>query len=129
VICVACPPRVGIVQIVEGGNDASTQPASGEQAADKKKPSATQAGGSVGVLPDANRSTFFGKTPDNPYKLTYSIVVRNIFNRTNRGRSIGNLNSFIFGQSNFLAPPYGFGELSESNAANRRIEAQLRFTF
>jgi hypothetical protein len=108
---------------------ASTPPVSGKQAADKKKPSATQAGGSVGVLPDSNRSSFFGSAPDNPYKLTFSIVVRNIFNRTNQGRSIGNLNSLLFGQSNFLAPPYGFGDNSESNAANRRVEAQIRFTF
>jgi hypothetical protein len=111
---------------------ASTPPTSGKQAADKKKRSAAQAGGPVGsgsVLPDSNRSTFFGRAPDSPYKLTFSIVARNIFNRTNQGRSIGNLNSLLFGQSNFLAPPYGFGEVSESNAANRRIEAQIRFTF
>jgi hypothetical protein len=110
---------------------ASTPPTS-QQTADKKKRSATQASGSVAsgsVLPDSNRSTFFGKAPDNPYKLTFSIVARNIFNRTNQGRSIGNLNSLLFGQSNFLAPPYGFGDNSESNAANRRIEAQIRFTF
>jgi hypothetical protein len=112
---------------------AASQPPTPQQTADKKKQrSATQAGGSVGsgsVLPDSNRSTFFGKAPDNPYKLTFSIVVRNIFNRTNPGRSIGNLNSLLFGQSNFLAPPYGFGDGSESNAANRRVEAQVRFTF
>jgi hypothetical protein len=111
---------------------ASTLPTSGKQVADKKNPSATQAGGSVGsgsVLPDSNRSSFFGKAPDNPYKLTFSIVARNIFNRINQGRSIGNLKSLLFGQSNFLAPPYGFGDNSESNAANRRIEAQIRFTF
>jgi hypothetical protein len=108
---------------------ASMPPTLGKQADDKKKRSTTQAGGSVGVLPDSNRSSFFGKAPDNPYKLTFSIVVRNIFNRTNPGRPVGNLNSLFFGQSNFLAPPYGFGEVSESNAANRRIEVQIRFTF
>jgi Carboxypeptidase regulatory-like domain len=110
----------------------------GERAAsaDKKKRgsnSTSQSGGSgVGagsVLPDSNRSSFFGKAPENPYKLTLSIVARNIFNRTNPGRAVGNLNSLLFGQSNFLAPPYGFGEVFESNAANRRIEMQLRFTF
>jgi hypothetical protein len=107
----------------------SQPPTAGKQADDKKKRSTPQASGSVGVLPDSNRSSFFGRAPDNPYKLTFSIVARNIFNRTNRGRSIGNLNSLLFGQSNFLAPPYGFGDNSESNAANRRIEAQIRFTF
>jgi hypothetical protein len=112
----------------------STTPGTQEaqQAAEKKKRSAAQASGSSAsgsLLPDSNRSSFFGKAPDNPYKVMFSIVARNIFNRTNPGRFIGNLNSLLFGQSNFLAPPYGFGELSESNAANRRIEAQLRFSF
>lgn len=119
----------------ERGAAASSTSQQEKKAKDKKKPtgsSTAQAGGGaggVGVLPDSNRSSFFGKAPDSPYKLTLSIVARNILNRTNLGRSIGNLNSLLFGQSNFLAPPYGFGELSESNAANRRIEMQLRFTF
>lgn len=121
-----------------GGERAAAAPATSQQekkAADKKKQagsSTAQAGVGVGggsVLPDSNRSSFFGKAPDNPFKLTLSIVARNILNRTNPGRSIGNLNSILFGQSNFLAPPYGFGEVLESNAANRRIEMQLRFTF
>ncbi len=116
-----------------GGERAAAASSTSQQ--EKKKRtgnSTTQAGGSVGggsVLPDSNRSSFFGTAPDNPFKLTLSIVARNILNRTNRGRSIGNLNSLLFGQSNFLAPPYGFGETFESNAANRRIEMQLRFTF
>jgi hypothetical protein len=107
-------------------------PQQAQQAAGKKKRNAAQASGSSAsgsLLPDSNRSSFFGKAPDNPYKVTFSIVARNIFNRTNAGRSIGNLNSLLFGQSNFLAPPYGFGEVAESNAANRRIEAQIRFSF
>ncbi|MDX6694463.1 MAG: hypothetical protein QOF02_2066 [Blastocatellia bacterium] len=117
-----------------GSSSSSAQPPQKEkQAADKKKPATTQAGNAVGaggsMLPDSNRGSFFGRAPDNPYKLTFSIVARNLFNRTNPGRSIGNLNSVLFGESNFLAPPYGFGELFESGAANRRIEMQVRFTF
>jgi hypothetical protein len=111
---------------------APSTPQQEKQAADKKKrtnTSTVQSGGAVGVLPDSNRSSFFGKAPDNPYKLTLSVVARNLFNRNNPGRFIGNLNSLLFGQSNFLAPPYGFGETTESNAANRRLELQLRFTF
>jgi hypothetical protein len=118
------------------GGERAVAPSSTSQQEKKKQQrtgsNPTQASGSVGggsVLPDSNRSSFFGKAPDNPFKLTLSIVARNILNRTNRGRSIGNLNSLFFGQSNFLAPPYGFGETFESNAANRRIEMQLRFTF
>jgi hypothetical protein len=111
----------------------STPPQEKKTAEKKKSNNASQSGGGgVGagsVLPDSNRSSFFGKAPDNPFKLTLSIVARNILNRTNPGRAIGNLNSLLFGQSNFLAPPYGFGEVFESNAANRRVEMQLRFTF
>jgi Carboxypeptidase regulatory-like domain len=107
---------------------ASTQQA--KQTAQKQK--TNQASGSVGggsMMPDTMRSSFFGNAPDSPYKLIFSIVARNIFNRTNKGRPIGNLNSLLFGQSNFLAPPFNFGDLSESNAANRRIELQIRFSF
>lgn len=85
--------------------------------------------GTGSVLPNSNRTDFTGKSSESRYKLTLSVIARNIFNRTNPGRPVGNLNSLLFGRSNFLAPPYGFGELTESNAANRRIEAQLRFSF
>ncbi|HKC63268.1 MAG TPA: hypothetical protein VKB86_06500, partial [Pyrinomonadaceae bacterium] len=114
---------------------AATQPQTDKQAkqqSGKGKGSTNQSRGSVGngsVLPDASRSDFFGRSSESRYKLTLSVVARNIFNRTNPGRSVGNLNSLLFGQSNFLAPPYGFGDGGDTNAANRRIEAQLRFTF
>jgi hypothetical protein len=115
-----------------GERKASTTSTQKKEKQAAKKQSTNQAGGSVGggsMMPDTMRSSFFGNAPDNPYKLTFSVVARNIFNRTNAGRPIGNLNSLFFGQSNFLAPPYGFGDISESNAANRRIEMQVRFTF
>lgn len=107
--------------------------APGSTTVKKEKPGASQSTGAVGggsILPGSNRTEFSGQvSSDKPYKLTFSIVARNILNRTNPGRSIGNLSSLLFGQSNFLAPPYGFGNAPESSAANRRIEAQLRFTF
>lgn len=114
---------------------AQPQPQTDKQAkqqSGKGKSNPTQARGSVGngsVLPDAGRSDFFGRSSESRYKLTLSIVARNIFNRTNPGRFVGNLNSLLFGQSNFLAPPYGFGDGGDTNAANRRIEAQVRLTF
>jgi hypothetical protein len=81
------------------------------------------------VLPDTGRSDFFGKAPEGRYKLTLSMVARNTLNRTNLGQPIGNLSSLLFGRSNFLAPPYRYGEAGNSTAANRRIELQVRFTF
>jgi hypothetical protein len=84
----------------------------------------------VGTTTTAQRSDFFGKTSaENKYKLTFSIVTRNLFNRTNHGNSIGNLSSPLFSKSNLLAPPFGFGENTESSAANRRIELQMRLIF
>ena len=101
----------------------------GEQSAAATASPSGNTAGAGSMLPDTNRSSFFGNGPNNPYRLTLSVVARNIFNRTNPGRTIGNLNASLFGQSNFLAPPFGFGEVSESSAANRRVEFQLRFSW
>ncbi len=91
---------------------------------------AASTAGSGSILPDSSRSDYFGRaSSESRYKLTVSVVARNIFNRTNYGRAIGNLNSLLFGRSNFLAPPYGYGDGSDPNAANRRIEVQMRFAF
>ena len=101
----------------------------GEQSAAATASPSGNTAGAGSMLPDTNRSSFFGNGPNNPYRLTLSVIARNIFNRTNPGRTIGNLNAPLFGQSNFLAPPFGFGEVSESSAANRRVEFQLRFSW
>lgn len=86
--------------------------------------------GAGSVPPRSIRSDFFGSTSsEKKFKIIFSVVARNILNHTNPGRPLGNLNSLLFGQSNFLAPPFGFGNAAETNAANRRIEAQLRFSF
>ncbi len=84
---------------------------------------------STGLARPPERTDFIGNSAPRPYNLAFSVVARNIFNRTNPGVAVGNLNSPFFGRSNFLAPPYGFGEGGESNAANRRLELQVRFSF
>ncbi|MBV9958487.1 MAG: TonB-dependent receptor [Acidobacteria bacterium] len=61
------------------------------------------------------------------YNLTFSVQVQNIFNRNNQGQPIGNLSSPFFGQATSSAGSFGFG--GGSTAANRRVEAQIRFTF
>jgi hypothetical protein len=48
------------------------------------------------------------------------------------GTPIGNLNSPLFGQTNTSAGGFGFGQGGgggTSLAYNRRIEAQIRFSF
>jgi hypothetical protein len=70
-----------------------------------------------------------GATSDRLYKLTASVFVFNILNRTNRGAPIGNLSSPFFGLSNSLASS-ALGLPGSSNAAsNRRIDLQLQLNF
>ncbi|HEX8459589.1 MAG TPA: carboxypeptidase regulatory-like domain-containing protein [Pyrinomonadaceae bacterium] len=65
------------------------------------------------------------------YNLTLGINIGNIFNRTNPGPFIGNLSSFRFGQSiQSSGGGFGFGPGGGGGAAgNRRVEAQIRFSF
>jgi hypothetical protein len=68
---------------------------------------------------------FFGGTSGNSrYNLTFSVNLRNVFNKVNLANPIGNLSSPLFGQSNSLAGgPFG------SSASVRRIDLQLNFSF
>ncbi|HZP02080.1 MAG TPA: carboxypeptidase regulatory-like domain-containing protein [Terriglobia bacterium] len=66
----------------------------------------------------------FGNTTNHRYNLTFSIAVRNLFNNVNLASPVGNLESPLFGRANALV-----GGFFSSNAANRRIDLQLRFTF
>lgn len=61
------------------------------------------------------------------YSLTLSANIQNLFNNTNEGNPVGNLNSPFFGQSLFSAG--GFGRGGGQTAGNRRIDLQLRFSF
>ena len=66
------------------------------------------------------------------YSLTFSLNAQNIFNHVNLGTPVGNLTSTNFGQSLGLAGSFGgFGGFGggSSGAGNRRIYANLRFTF
>jgi hypothetical protein len=60
------------------------------------------------------------------YNLTLGINISNIFNRTNPGAFIGNLSSSRFGQA-IQSGGFGFG--GGTAAGNRRVEAQVRFSF
>jgi hypothetical protein len=76
----------------------------------------------------------FGKTnagaknsSDKPYKITLSMQIQNLFNNVNFGTFIGNLSSPLFGKATRTVSAYGFED--GSPAYNRRIEAQIRFSF
>ena len=62
------------------------------------------------------------------YNLTFSLNFQNLLNHANFAPPVGNLGSAFFGQSTSTAG--GFGGFGSSNPAyNRRIDAQIRFTF
>ena len=64
------------------------------------------------------------------YNLTLGINISNILNRTNPGPFIGNLSSARFGQAIQTGGGFGFGPGGGGAAAgNRRVEAQIRFSF
>ncbi len=67
-----------------------------------------------------------GGSSDHRYNVTLSVSARNILNHVNPGAPVGNLSSPLFGQSTALAGGFGPGG---SNANNRRLEFQLRFSF
>jgi hypothetical protein len=78
---------------------------------------------------------FGGGGSDKPYNLTVGLQFNNLLNRTNLGTPIGNMSSDRFGQSISTAGGFGFfgggggGFFGGGNAANRRVELQLRFSF
>ena len=64
------------------------------------------------------------------YNLTFSINFQNIFNRTNASLPVGNLSSPLFGESLSTAGGFGGGGGGGNPAAgNRRVQAQIRFSF
>ena len=62
------------------------------------------------------------------FGLTLGLRVQNLFNRTNAAAPVGNLSSPLFGRSTASSGSFGFGGGNPA-AGNRRVEAQLRFTF
>jgi hypothetical protein len=64
------------------------------------------------------------------YNLTFSINFQNLFNRTNAALSVGNLSSPLFGESLSTAGNFGgYGGGGNPAAGNRRVQAQIRFSF
>ena len=61
------------------------------------------------------------------YNLTFSVNFQNLLNHTNLGNPVGNIGSSLFGQSTSTGG--GFGGFGAVGAYNRRIDAQLRFSF
>ena len=70
------------------------------------------------------RGMFSDSTTTRRYNLTVGVMARNLFNNVNLAAPNGVITSPYFLQSTAIAG--GFGA---SNAVNRRVELQARFTF
>lgn len=91
-------------------------------------------GGRGGAGGGGGRRGFGGVNSDKPYNLTFGVNFANLFNRNNRANPIGNISSPLFGQSistvgGFFGGFGGGGFGGGTNAGNRRVELQLRFSF
>ncbi|MDT4967522.1 MAG: hypothetical protein QOJ64_2259 [Acidobacteriota bacterium] len=84
--------------------------------------------GGGGPRPGGGAAGPGGAGAEKRYNLTFSVNINNLFNRTNLGNPVGNLNSPLFGQS--LSTLGGFGDGGGNAAsANRRISAGIRLNF
>ncbi|MBA4185600.1 MAG: hypothetical protein H0X49_16545, partial [Acidobacteria bacterium] len=63
------------------------------------------------------------------YRLTMGVRVLNVFNRVNFDLPVGNLSSPFFGHSVSTAGGFGAASVGNPAAGNRRVEAQIRFSF
>jgi hypothetical protein len=63
------------------------------------------------------------------YNLTFSLNFQNLLNHTNLSNPIGNLGSQLFGQSTSTIGFFGGFGGGPNVAYNRRIDAQIRFSF
>ena len=68
-----------------------------------------------------------GNTGTKRYNLTFSAYARNVLNNVNLGSPVGVIGSPLFDQSNSLGGVFGGGVASQ--AANRRIDFQMIFSF
>lgn len=76
----------------------------------------------------------FGESSNSRYSLNFSLRAENLLNNVNEGQPVGNLSSALFGQSTALAGgfgggPGGGGGGGNQAAGNRRLIAQIRFSF
>jgi hypothetical protein len=74
---------------------------------------------------------FGGETADkethNRYNVALSASIQNLFNTTNEGTPVENINSPFFGQS--FSSAGNFGRVGNQPAGNRRVDLQMRFSF
>ena len=89
------------------------------------------AGGGRGGFGGGGPAGGFGGPGSNAgrYNLTFSLNFQNLLNHTNLSNPVGNLGSQLFGQSTSTVGVFGGFGGGPGAAYNRRIDAQLRFSF
>jgi hypothetical protein len=83
--------------------------------------------GPGGLSSMGSSGSMFGRSggaANRRFNLTFSVSARNIFNNVNYSSPVGSLSSPIFGKPDALS-----GGFFSSNAANRRIDLSVRFSF
>jgi hypothetical protein len=70
-----------------------------------------------------------GGEDESLFNVEFSVSIRNLFNRTNFGTPVGNLQSPFFGRSVSSAGGFGFGGGGGGSAGNRRVEFEIEFSF
>ncbi|HEU4596004.1 MAG TPA: carboxypeptidase regulatory-like domain-containing protein [Pyrinomonadaceae bacterium] len=92
------------------------------------RPGGGRGGGAVFGGGGGGRGGGGGGGGESRYSLTFSLNAQNLFNNTNEGAPVGNISSSLFGQSLSGGGGFGFGG-GGGSAGNRRINAQVRFSF
>jgi hypothetical protein len=119
------------------GDAGSTDRAADQSSSPEGRGGRRGGGGGMGGFPGmgggrggGGRGGGGGSSERGRYNLTFSINFQNIFNRTNLGLPVGNLSSRLFGESLSTVSGFGGGGGGGNPAAgNRRIQAQIRFSF
>ena len=93
------------------------------------EPKAKAQGNSVTAKVGRGKVQARARPEDKPYKLTLSMFVSNLFNRTNQGQPIGNLTSPQFGVPNSLSSISQFGFGASAAQSNRSISLRAQFIF
>ncbi|PYS36493.1 MAG: hypothetical protein DMF75_00825 [Acidobacteria bacterium] len=86
-------------------------------------------GEKIGGTTAAKPSGSSGGSEAKRYTMQFSLSFLNLLNNVNLGMPVGNLSSPFFGQSLNVNQYGGFGPTGSSGAGNRRVFAQVRFSF
>jgi uncharacterized membrane protein YgcG len=82
-----------------------------------------------GLTGSSGGGMFGGQSTNKRFNLTFSVTARNVFNIVNLGPRIGAIGSPLFNRSDSLGGVFGGGPGGLTQAANRRIDLQVTFTF